>query len=655
MINPDDRSTGLQGAAKMDNLPKCICSWPNCRGFQKVYREAQHPVFDGVIKLRFVKNHPASQALKDSIDRVLQVPEAKANDWKPGKREGQFIIRYYIARHHYTERHIQKYLGDPQNFSFLKPFSVHGAKKYLYTVDPNETFQFAEAQQQTEALYLQCPNVPKEVVQVSVNELTGDDDTPKEQAPPSSVAAVEQPVAASPKKAAAAAPQPKPEKKDSLTVSTTRSSSQQQQQQLRTTEEENRKLKETVEYMQSQIFLLHDMLRQLQENHLPATSAESVKSGARSVSHRQQRGSGRSARSGAIPREINFGDDGTDDWTEYQDDQTESARGQYEEDDDETFRSSYRTVQRRNSNGTQATSGAVSIKSASKSVTTLPREMQFNEDEDDSDSHPSLEEEAYENRSVCSTVFSARSSSRRESRSSVRPSMASPGPVEDTNNRKPSRRTSIGSQSVKSNSKSVTSAAGTYDVQAMDVTDPYGEKGTYTGSISNSTGMPHGYGRLEYDRAGRWYEGDWKHGRWTGQGRLSNGDGDFYQGGLKNDHKHGMGIMKFADGRTFEGEYINGQMIEGRMTYQDGSTYSGSWVDGMRHGRGKCVFTDDSVYEGEFREGEFSGQGKMAWSDGGWYQGEWWNGEMHGKGKEVRPDGSIRHDGEWCRGQPIRR
>lgn len=117
----------------------------------------------------------------------------------------------------------------------------------------------------------------------------------------------------------------------------------------------------------------------------------------------------------------------------------------------------------------------------------------------------------------------------------------------------------------------------------------------------------------------------------------------------------GHGIMKFADGRTFEGEYINGQMIEGKMTYQDGSTYSGSWVDGMRHGRGKCVFTDDSIYEGEFREGEFCGLGKMSWSDGGWYEGEWWNGEMHGKGKEIRPDGSIRHDGEWCKGQPIRR
>ena len=197
--------------------------------------------------------------------------------------------------------------------------------------------------------------------------------------------------------------------------------------------------------------------------------------------------------------------------------------------------------------------------------------------------------------------------------------------------------------------------SGTYEVQALVVTDLYGEQGEYTGSISHSTGMPHGYGRLAYDRAGRWYEGDWKHGRWTGQGQLSNGDGDFYEGGLKNDHKHGRGIMRFANGRTFEGEYVHGQMIDGKMTYQDGSTYTGMWVDGMRHGRGRCIFTDQSTYEGEFREGEFYGYGKMSWSDGGWYEGEWWIGEMRGHGTEIRPDGSLRHEGQWCKGQPIRK
>jgi len=193
-----------------------------------------------------------------------------------------------------------------------------------------------------------------------------------------------------------------------------------------------------------------------------------------------------------------------------------------------------------------------------------------------------------------------------------------------------------------------------YEVKQQVIVDPYGEKGTYAGTLSKGTGMPHGKGRLEY-AAGRWYEGEWKHGRWTGTGRLSNGDGDLYEGELRNDHKHGKGTMRFADGRVFVGEYVNGQMTDGKMIYQDGSTYEGGWADGMRHGRGKCVFTDESIYEGEFREGEFHGHGKMTWSDGGWYEGEWWNGEMHGQGKEMRPNGTLRHEGAWSKGQPMRR
>ncbi|GKY98078.1 hypothetical protein MPSEU_000765700 [Mayamaea pseudoterrestris] len=195
---------------------------------------------------------------------------------------------------------------------------------------------------------------------------------------------------------------------------------------------------------------------------------------------------------------------------------------------------------------------------------------------------------------------------------------------------------------------------GTYPVQAFVITDPYGEQGTYTGPISSATNLPHGYGRLEYDRAGRWYEGNWQHGSWTGHGKLSNGEGDYYEGEFKNGHKHGRGIMEFAYGRVFVGEYIKSQMIEGKMTYQDGSTYTGSWVNGMRHGKGRCEFMDHSVYEGEFSKNEFSGNGKMLWSDGGWYEGNWLHGEMDGYGKEVHPDGTLRHEGQWRNGMPVR-
>ena len=283
-----------------------------------------------------------------------------------------------------------------------------------------------------------------------------------------------------------------------------------------------------------------------------------------------------------------------------------------------------------------------SVVSTSKSVKTLPREIELEEDS----SAESLEEEAFDNRS--------HAASRRGSYKSFVSSLSRQTKPKEGGGNGPRSTKNSHKFSGTSRSSANSEQRATYEVQAVVVTDPYGEKGSYTGLISSNTGMPNGYGRLEYDKPGRWYEGDWSHGRWTGNGKLSNGDGDFYEGGLKNDHKHGRGKMKFADGRTFEGEYRNGQMVQGKMTYQDGSTYSGSWVDGMRHGFGRCVFPDESVYEGEFKEGEFYGHGKMTWNDGGWYEGEWMAGEMHGRGAEVRADGSLRHDGEWVKGQPIR-
>jgi hypothetical protein len=320
-----------------------------------------------------------------------------------------------------------------------------------------------------------------------------------------------------------------------------------------------------------------------------------------------------------------------------------------------------------------------SLQSISPSIKSLPREIELMEDEEDhsffDDSYRRHDDDA---RSVGSRSAASRASrksfvsgQRSRGRNSRRPGPGStsgkkipvgsgPGlPRADSGSRfsaaaVPREIDLSGDELDNPNETHANASNDNLNVTEKQIVDPYGEKGVYTGALSKSTGMPNGKGKLKYEKEGRWYEGDWIHGRWTGFGRLSNGDGDFYEGGLKNDHKHGTGVMRFADGRVFEGEYIRGQMIQGQMTYQDGSVYNGSWVDGMRHGRGNCIFVDGSEYEGEFREGNFHGHGKMTWNDGGWYVGEWCDGEMHGRGKEIRPDGSLRHDGEWSRGQPIR-
>lgn len=706
MIKAEERSEvqakagASASAAKASATPRCVCSWKNCRVYQKVFKG--HPVWDGVVKLKFATNEPETMALKASIDRNLKIGASKADDWKPGKAPGQETCKYTVACHHWTEPHIRKYRADPKHFSFVKPFSVHGASKYLFKVDPKETFR-DPGNETDELLYLQAPLVPKDVVknlfyqikdevhdESDDNQQMEEGEAPHKDDPKAISAAANQtrndhnnnstpekaPTDTTNKPAQPVTPThltAEEDKMDSITVSTTRSGNKPEEGRLLEKEAENKRLKEQLESMQSQMVYLHDMVQKLQLEHYDANSARvpgSRTAGANAAAnatnaarppYRPRRTTGgaandnsrrtgsRSSRS-SVPNEIEIESEDDGGWIEPNNDWSDEEENPREGDDrsNGTFHAAYQ-MQRRNSFSSRAsrTSRAVSIVSASKSVKSLPRELELEDDEDDEDSHESLVEEAFDNRSMASSKKSRSQRSSNHRRTSL-----------GVGAKKPHRRASIGTSSHRSggrDSSDAGSVGGVYQVTALTVTDPYGEQGTYTGSISNSTGMPHGFGRLEYDKAGRWYEGDWKHGRWTGQGRLSNGDGDYYEGGLKNDHKHGRGVMRFADGRIFEGEYVNGQMVDGKMTYQDGSTYSGGWVDGMRHGRGRCVFTDKSVYEGEFKEGEFFGHGKMSWSDGGWYEGEWYTGEMQGFGREVRPDGSLRHEGQWVKGQPIRK
>jgi hypothetical protein len=121
-----------------------------------------------------------------------------------------------------------------------------------------------------------------------------------------------------------------------------------------------------------------------------------------------------------------------------------------------------------------------------------------------------------------------------------------------------------------------------------------------------------------------------------------------------NDLKEGTGKIVYNDGRVFEGRFEDDEAEEGTIMFPDGAKYVGQLHNGARHGFGTYYFTDGSIYEGESVMNVFEGKGKMTWNDGGWYEGEWLQGEIHGQGKEIRPDGSLRHDGKWSKGVPIR-
>ncbi|CAB9519738.1 whole genome shotgun sequence [Seminavis robusta] len=661
-----------KSAASAKGLPKCVCSWKNCRTYQKAYKSYGHSILDGIVKVKFIKGDTASIPLKASVDRTLKVPKEKRQDWKPAK--GEEIIRYNIARHHFTEPHIQRYCQDPKRYKWTSLFSEAEAKKYLFKQDPKETMSLGDA----EVYYVQCPNVSKDYVKqqflkmkAEMEEKEAQEHALRQQQQQSSALGRFLGSGGGGTTSGSVEEEPRhqlPEHKDSMTISTTRSSEL-----LARKEEENNRLRKELEACKSQLTYLHEMVRQLQEDTCDNMSVYSRKSTRSRANKKNKAGGGAYGMgSGPFPLEVELVDDEASEWDGGGDGEDEIEDWSDADDEDETIMDDQSSdfmgkaspgalgvhghgggpksskMGRRTSLASRA-----SIVSASQSVKSLPREIELAEDEENgSGSEDSSMADAFDDRSYVS----------RGSRVSRASHSIDNNDYSGGGKDRRSKKSRGGGGKSRGKSKGSSNGYGggsngsdveTYEVKQQVIVDPYGEKGTYAGSLSKATGMPHGKGRLEY-AAGRWYEGDWKHGRWTGRGRLSNGDGDLYEGELRNDHKHGKGTMRFADGRVFVGEYINGQMIEGRMTYQDGSTYDGSWVDGMRHGRGKCVFTDDSIYEGEFREGEFHGHGKMSWADGGWYEGEWWNGEMQGHGREVRPDGSLRHEGAWSKGQPLR-
>lgn len=432
------------------------------------------------MKIRLIKGDPESEALKLAIDRVLKVERSIASDYRPLKDKQ--VVRYVIAKHHFTERHLEKYEKDPKSYSFLKPFTQAGARKYLASVDDRDTL----ANQEGELFYVQVPNNPKEVVKQAFLDHKKNLEHRKTLT-----------------------------KEDSMSEHTNK--------QLSATEKENEMLKDQIETMQSQITFLHDIVRRLQEDTLERQSVRSGRSRSRFRGGSQHsRGrrtiSGRSGRSG-VPHEIELGDEGSNldnDWSEHYDDETMAT---------------FRSAQRRNSmsSAVSAVSGvsrSTTISRASKSIKSLPREKELEQDEEDSDSHSSHDGE--DGKSVVSNWQTQNSrlsddsdtadygygntdDGARSAMDGGRPSIG-PGmpPRRISNPPSKSLEDHIPDHSPPGTGDSEnTSVAGTYQVQALVVTDPYGEQGTYTGSISNSTNMPHGYGRLEYDRAGRWYEGKW--------------------------------------------------------------------------------------------------------------------------------------------------
>ncbi|CAD8061593.1 unnamed protein product [Paramecium sonneborni] len=180
--------------------------------------------------------------------------------------------------------------------------------------------------------------------------------------------------------------------------------------------------------------------------------------------------------------------------------------------------------------------------------------------------------------------------------------------------------------------------------EGLDVTSPIQlpDDSIYVGGLKNN--LFQGYGEIYWDD-GTHYCGQFNKGTKSGNGRLIYADGDAYEGEWLDDQQHGKGKYWYSDGGLYDGRFLydlkHGQ---GKEILSNGETYEGDFNNGTRHGKGKLIMTD-AVFEGQFDNGQMI-DGEYRWNDGRKYKGQIQGTKMHGHGEFWFPDGRY-YKGDW--------
>lgn len=169
--------------------------------------------------------------------------------------------------------------------------------------------------------------------------------------------------------------------------------------------------------------------------------------------------------------------------------------------------------------------------------------------------------------------------------------------------------------------------------------------------------------------SGEKYIGEWKNGLQEGYGIFTSSDGKFSFNGEWEKGKRVMGITKYSDGRIVSEILVNDKKINWRFKrdVSDGETtyiypnsedkYVGDFKNGFEHGKGTFITSDNNEkYIGEFKYGFRHGKGSFALykSDNHlpylFYDGEWKYDQKNGHGEEEYENGS-KHIGNFINGK----
>ena len=101
-----------------------------------------------------------------------------------------------------------------------------------------------------------------------------------------------------------------------------------------------------------------------------------------------------------------------------------------------------------------------------------------------------------------------------------------------------------------------------------------------------------------------------------------------------------IGEDSVAGEHVYKGEFRQGKYHgQGTASYASGDKYVGEWKDGMFHGQGTYTFVTGEKYVGEFKDDNYNGRGTFTHKDGEKYVGEFKNGKYAGRGILTMADG----------------
>jgi formylglycine-generating enzyme required for sulfatase activity len=147
---------------------------------------------------------------------------------------------------------------------------------------------------------------------------------------------------------------------------------------------------------------------------------------------------------------------------------------------------------------------------------------------------------------------------------------------------------------------------------------------------------------------GAFYVGEFRAGKYDGNGSATWPNGDRYVGEFLNDKFHGQGVYTGEKSFVYVGEFREGKFNGlGTYTSSSGMKYVGEWRDDEKHGQGTYTWPSGRVYIGQFREDERDGQGSETMPDGTKYVGEFRESKRWGAGTLYDASGKPIQSGMW--------